>query len=142
MHHLPLPMPPNKLPQCLHRGIRQITGRKSQGTFQGSLPHPPTQHHHRTPSGPRTVQHCPQRCQQPVHDHQGCPVHTCAGPNPQKEPRKVPPTAHMGPPSNGISVPAVQAFQPSNYTYPPPISPLLFPPPSYCPYRWGHMLSW
>ena len=37
-HHLPLQVPPNKLPQCLHRRIRQITGRKGQGTSQGPLP--------------------------------------------------------------------------------------------------------
>ena len=34
-------MPPNKLPQCIHRGVRQITRWESQGTFQGPLPHPP-----------------------------------------------------------------------------------------------------
>ena len=120
-HHLPLQMLPNKLPQCLHRRIRQITGRKSQRTFQGPIPYPPTQHHHRTPNGPRTVQHC----QQPVQDHQGSHVHTCSGPNPQQEPMKVPATARMGPPSNGISHPAVQAFQSSNYTHPHLINSLL-----------------
>ena len=30
-----------------------------------------------------------------------------SGPNPQQEPREVPATAHMGPPSIGISHPAV-----------------------------------
>ena len=35
-HHLPYK--PNKLPQCLHRRVRQITRWKSQGTFQGPLP--------------------------------------------------------------------------------------------------------
>ena len=37
-HDLPLQVPPNKLYQCLHRRIRQITGRKGQGTPQGPLP--------------------------------------------------------------------------------------------------------
>ena len=44
-------MPPNKLPQCLHRGVRQITWRKGQRTFQG-IPHPSTQQHQRTPMDP------------------------------------------------------------------------------------------
>ena len=36
--HLPLQVPPNKLPQCIYRRIRQILGRKGQGTFQSPLP--------------------------------------------------------------------------------------------------------
>ena len=40
-HHIPLQVPPNKLPQCMYRRIRQILGRKGQGTFQSPLPHPP-----------------------------------------------------------------------------------------------------
>ena len=60
-HHLPLQVPPNKLPQCIYRRISQILGRKGQGTFQSPLPHPPTQYHFRTSYRHRTVQHRTQR---------------------------------------------------------------------------------
>ena len=41
-------------------------GERVKEHFKAPSPHPPTQHHHRTPTRPRTVQHCPQRGQQPV----------------------------------------------------------------------------
>ena len=37
-NHISLPMPPNKLFQCIYRGVRQIIGWKSQWTFQGPFP--------------------------------------------------------------------------------------------------------
>ena len=36
--HLPLPMPPNKLCQCLHRRVRQITGERVKEHFKAPSP--------------------------------------------------------------------------------------------------------
>ena len=101
-------------------------------------PHPPSQHHHRTPNGSRTIQHSSQRGQPPFQDHQGGHVHLHAGPNPQQEPWEIPATSHMGPPPSGVtnltsaSLPAFQLHPPPN-----PL-PLLVPKPSsHCPYCGG-----
>ena len=111
-HHIPLQVSPNKLPQCIHRRVSQILWRKGQGTFQSPLPHPLTQHHHRTSYGPRTVQYSTQGSQQPFQDHQGGHVHPHSGPYPQQKPRKVPASTHMGQSSAGISYTTVQAIKP------------------------------
>ena len=37
-HHLPLPMPPHKLSQCIHRRVRQNIRGQSQGTLQSPSP--------------------------------------------------------------------------------------------------------
>ena len=42
----------------------------------------PSQDHHRTPNGSRTIQQSAQRGQQSFQDHQGSHVHLHAGPNP------------------------------------------------------------
>ena len=113
-------MSPNKLPQCIHRRVGQILGRKGQGTLKSSFPNPLTQHHHMTSYGPRTVQYSTQGSQQPFQDHQGGHVHPCSGPYPQQKPGEVPASAHMGQSSAGISYTTVQAIQPSS----PPTQPL------------------
>ena len=49
--YIPLLMPPHKLPQCIHRRVRQIFRRQSKRTFQS----PSSIHHHMTPHGPQPV---------------------------------------------------------------------------------------
>ena len=90
-------------------------GERVKEHFKAPSPIHLHRYHHRTSNGPWTVQHSPQRGQQPVQDHQGGHVYLGTGSNTQQEPREVPTTSHLGPPSNGITNPAVQAFQHSNY---------------------------
>ena len=132
-HHIPLPMPPHKLSQCIHRRVRQNIRGQSQGTLQSPLPHTPSQYHQRTPYGPQPIQHSAQGGKQPFQDHQGGHVHPWVQDPPKQKPWKVPASVLMGPPPPGISNPSAQANQSTNQpTLQPCNTPYwfpLFPPP-------------
>ena len=53
----------------------------------------------------------------------------------KQEPWEIPATSHVGPPPSGITNLTAQAFQPSNYTHPQPLTGSPHPPPT--PYWWG-----
>ena len=126
----------------MHRRIRQNTRRWNQGTFQGPLPHTPTQLHHRPSHGPQPIQYCAQGSQQPSQNHQGGHVYLCRGPPTKQKPWKVPASPRMGPSTSGITNTSAQANQPTiqhhNHLNPPtgPPPPITFTPLPLTP-KWG-----
>ena len=105
-------MPPNKLPQCIHRRIGQITRWQSGRNISRHLPQ---SHLYCTTTGhpmdPEQFNIVHKEVNSFSRDHQGDHVHPCPGPNPQQKLGKVPTAAYMGPSTTGIIYSAAQAFQ-------------------------------